>query len=358
MSRTRVVLLQHPRERRVAFGTARMTHLALANSELHVGLDFERHPRLRALAVEPAGSTVLLFPAPDAWAPDALPWGPPRTLIVIDGTWIQAEKMLARNPLLRALPRVGLAPVRPGNYRIRREPAPHCLATVEAVAEVLAVLERDPVRFESLRRAFERMVDAQIVHKVARRNPYRRQRRRLQPRSDPMALELRARHPDLVVVHGEANAHPNDSQIAGAAELIQLFALRVATGERFAATIAPRRPLAEAAPAHLEIDQAEILAGEAIASAMARWRAFLRPTDVLCAWGRYTLDLLRAEDGPERSLLDLRVAVARRLGRRAGGIEPAAELLGARAGADARWAPGRAGRRVALLSDIVEALSR
>ena len=352
-----MVLLQHPRERRVAFGTARMTHLALTNSELHVGLDFERHPRLRALAGEPEGSTVLLFPSPDAWAPDALPWGPPRTLIVVDGTWVQAAKMLARNPLLGSLPRVGLAPARPGNYRIRREPAPHCLATVEAVAEVLAVFERDPGRFEPLRTAFERMVDQQIVHKTARRNPYHRQRRRLQPRSDPMALELRARRPDLVVVHGEANAHPSNGRIPGPAELIQLLALRVVTGERFAATIAPRRPLAVAAPAHLEIDRAEILAGEAIASTMARWRGFVRPADVFCTWGKYTLDLLRAEGGAERPLLDLREATTRRLGRRAGGIEPAAELLERGGVCMARWAPGRGGRRIALLAGIVEALS-
>src|SRR3954468_25008728 len=37
---TRVVLLQHPRERRVPVSTARMVHLSLTNSELHYGVDF------------------------------------------------------------------------------------------------------------------------------------------------------------------------------------------------------------------------------------------------------------------------------------------------------------------------------
>ena len=37
-SATRVVFLQHPRESRVAIGTCRMAHLALAGSELHRGV--------------------------------------------------------------------------------------------------------------------------------------------------------------------------------------------------------------------------------------------------------------------------------------------------------------------------------
>src|SRR5271156_1599568 len=51
-SATRVVFLQHPRESKVAIGTCRMAHLALADSELHLGVSFETHPRLRALVGE------------------------------------------------------------------------------------------------------------------------------------------------------------------------------------------------------------------------------------------------------------------------------------------------------------------
>ena len=51
-SATRVVFLQHPRESKVAIGTCRMAHLALADSELHLGVSFEAHPRLRALVAD------------------------------------------------------------------------------------------------------------------------------------------------------------------------------------------------------------------------------------------------------------------------------------------------------------------
>src|ERR1051326_45398 len=53
---TRVVFLQHPRESRVAIGTARMAYLALARSELHRGVGFETHTRVRALAAGTTGA--------------------------------------------------------------------------------------------------------------------------------------------------------------------------------------------------------------------------------------------------------------------------------------------------------------
>jgi len=43
-TRTRVLVLQHPRERRVGIGTARMAQLALPNSFLRVGINFADDP--------------------------------------------------------------------------------------------------------------------------------------------------------------------------------------------------------------------------------------------------------------------------------------------------------------------------
>ncbi len=353
-SRTRVVFLQHPRERRVAFGTARMAHLALPNSELHVGVDFDDHPRVRALAAAPYGETVVLYPAPDAVEPEDLPRDACRNLLVIDGTWIQARKMFARNALVRSLPRVGFAPYLPSRYRIRREPAPHCRATIEAVVEALERFEHDDTKFRPLLRAFDHMVEQQIHYKEQQPNPYTRaHKRQHQEREDPIRRELRERFGDLVVVHGEANAHPRDADVPGASELIQLVAMRPASGERFVALLAPRRPLAPSAPCHLGLDDAKVLGGEPAATAMARWRAFLRPQDILCTWGCYTLDLLRAEGDAPHPNLDLRSATARWLGRRTGGADSAARMLGARS-ADAPWTPGRAGHRIVALAQIVE----
>jgi hypothetical protein len=333
-----------------------MAHLALPNSELHVGVTFDDHPRVRALAAAPPGRTVVLFPTPDAIEPEALDDGTCDTLIVIDGTWSQARRMLTHNSALRALPHIGFVPESPGRYRIRREPAPHCRATIEAVVETLGRLEHAPTRFRPMLAAFDHMVEGQLHYKEARPNPYHRDpRRRPRPRPDPVQAELRARRDDLVVVYAEANAEARRGAVVAPPELVHLEALRPATGERLGMLIAPRRPLGARVPEHLDIDTAALLGGTTVADALTRWRAFLRADDLLCAWGGFTLTLLRNEGAPAFPALDLRAATTRRLGRRAGGVESAAALLAG--GAPRPWSPGRAGVRIAALAHIVKRLS-
>src|SRR5512144_584328 len=63
-SSTRVVILQHPREARLAICSAWLTRLALENAELHRGVRFADHPRVREIAAAPG--TALLYPGPDA----------------------------------------------------------------------------------------------------------------------------------------------------------------------------------------------------------------------------------------------------------------------------------------------------
>ena len=352
-SATHVVFLQHPRESRLAIGTCRMAHLALAGSELHCGVSFESHPRVRALAADASGDVAVLYPGDDACEPEAL--DAPRTLLVLDGTWHQVRAMWRANPSLHRLPRIGFVPASPGNYRIRREPAPHCLATVEAVVEALGRLERDPVRFRPMLGAFDQMVETQLVFKTLKPGaPWRRRARRRQPRPSTARRTLRAQRADLVVAYAEANAHPIG--VGGdPPELAHLVACRPASGERFAAIVAPRGMLAPSTPHHLELDAAVLRGGEDVATALARWRTFLREADVLCVWGTYTGTVLRSAGDAERPAFNLRAAVTREVGRRPGGIEGAAALL-APAMSPVAWTVGRAGRRIAALTTVVERL--
>src|SRR5512142_210904 len=59
-SRTRVVLLQHPREARLAICSAWLARVALVNAELHAGVRFADHPRVREVLAAPG--TALLYP--------------------------------------------------------------------------------------------------------------------------------------------------------------------------------------------------------------------------------------------------------------------------------------------------------
>lgn len=159
-SRTRVLLLQHPSEVNHALNTARLAALGLNNAQLRVGEVFEDLPTLLA---QPGYRACLLFPADDAQPlPAYAETDEPLLLVVPDGTWRKARKLLHLNPLLAALPRVTLAAATPSRYRLRKAPGPGALSTLEAIVQALQVLEA-PASFESLLRPFEALIEGQIA---------------------------------------------------------------------------------------------------------------------------------------------------------------------------------------------------
>ena len=159
-SRTRVLLLQHPSEVNHALNTARLAALGLSNSQLVVGEVFEDLPELLNA---PGYTARLLFPADDAQPLQAYaPEEQPMLLVVPDGTWRKARKLLHLNPLLAALPRVTLANGGVSRYRLRKAPGPGALSTVEAIAQALQVLEA-PLSFDALLQPFEALIEGQIA---------------------------------------------------------------------------------------------------------------------------------------------------------------------------------------------------
>ena len=169
-SRTRVLLLQHPSEVNHALNTARLAALGLNNAQLVVGEVFDDLPTL----LNPPGYQArLLFPADDAQPLQAYaPGAQPLLLVVPDGTWRKARKLLHLNPVLAALPRVTLVEGAVSRYRLRKAPGPGALSTVEAIVQALQVLEA-PVSFEPLLKPFDALIEGQIAamgEEVFRRN--------------------------------------------------------------------------------------------------------------------------------------------------------------------------------------------
>jgi hypothetical protein len=324
-----------------------MAHLALPNSELHEGVRFAEQPRVVALTHE--AGTAVLFPGPGAQDVAELAGKGLRNLVVIDGTWPLARKVLKENPLLQGLPRVAFTPRRPGNYRIRKEPAAHCVSTIEAVAEVLGRLEGAPERFEQMLVAFEKMVDWQLERRSGRQGPPRRKLRK-PVRSPAMPARWLEAPQACVVFYAEANAYPIDSSPHFEPEVIHLVAERVMTGERFEAVLTPRSPLAPRIHEYVEVDRERLAAGEALTIARERWAAFVRPGDSLAGWGFAARQLLEREGFLLPAFEDLRLITARTLKRRAGDLERCCE----RAGwiPPAPWGQGRAGRRISALATV------
>jgi DTW domain-containing protein YfiP len=126
----RFVIVRHASEIPRLTSTARWAALALAGAEI---LDY-------ALPGAPFDGARLAGEGTWALFPSARPTAPgsarPATIVVPDGTWQQARRMMQRVP---ALPRLSLAAPAPA-ARLRRLPVAGGMSTLEAMAAALAHL--------------------------------------------------------------------------------------------------------------------------------------------------------------------------------------------------------------------------
>jgi len=161
---TWLVLVVHRREFKKTTNTGVLGLRALTRSALAVWGDADApfdappvlaEPERRALVLTPSDDAVVLTPEWRAAHPG------PYTLVVPDGTWRQAMKMPRRVPELADLTRVKLAPGPSTRSQLREETHPWGLATFEAIARALGVLEGDAVQVE-LEALFERYVAATL----------------------------------------------------------------------------------------------------------------------------------------------------------------------------------------------------
>jgi DTW domain-containing protein YfiP len=171
-SRHHVLILQHPQEPDKELGTARLTHLALKNSTMKVGLSWPSLSRVLGRQVVNGNWGVLYLggQAPKARAGQPKP-GPLTILtkdrqitpaeaeldgiVALDGTWSQAKTLWWRNAWLLKLKRLVLHPSRSSMYgKLRKEPRRECLSTIESVAETLDALGEDAAVGQALRGHF------------------------------------------------------------------------------------------------------------------------------------------------------------------------------------------------------------
>lgn len=197
--RTKFVILMHPHEfKRIKANTGRLTHLCLADSEIHLGESFENHEAVQALISDPGNYPVLLYPGRDAL--DLSKAGSTeqgagssenseagstllalrsqletRRLVVflLDATWRLVRPMLRLSPNLQRLPKIMFSNAAPSRYLIKRQPEPGCLSTLEATHELLLALDRSGLdRYsmpDQLLSIFMRMQEIQITRTAENR---------------------------------------------------------------------------------------------------------------------------------------------------------------------------------------------
>jgi DTW domain-containing protein YfiP len=173
-----LLILQHPQEQDRMLGTARLTALHFKRATLKIGLSWPSLSKILARTVDPQRWAILYLGSLNAreLAPDADVVVVNRKgereadqrailrsiegAIVLDGSWSQAKALWWRNPWMLKCRRVILGPRAPSRYgKLRREPRPDGLATIEAAAMLLSRLEGKPEVEGRLTATFERLLD-------------------------------------------------------------------------------------------------------------------------------------------------------------------------------------------------------
>jgi DTW domain-containing protein YfiP len=291
-NRTPVLILQHPRERTHPFGTARLVALGLRQSELLV--DHAGRLRHNPGLLGPLDGCALLYPHARARDITCLAASErPRKLIVIDGTWHHARTLYRDLPALHALPHLTLPPGLRSSFELRKQPAAHCLSTLEAIVAALRALEPETAGLADLLGTFDRMqgrqlelIDAQRLELPAgHTGRYRKKQRPQASRAIPRAL-LES-YTSLVVAYSESCF---DAGAPRRRTLLCHAALRPATGEQFFRVI-DHPELEQAQLEHLGLTRDVLGDSVSLARFRADWSAFLRPGDLLASWNTGTLRL-------------------------------------------------------------------
>lgn len=156
VTRTRVVVVAHPDEAKKPTNSGLLAARCLEHSAVVLVGDGRRAAPADLFA--PEERAALLFPSDDAVPLARFADGAPLTLVVPDGTWRQAAKLRTRVPGLALFPTVTLPAGPPTDYQLRAEPRPGGLATLEAIARALDLLEGEG-KSAPLLELFGRFVD-------------------------------------------------------------------------------------------------------------------------------------------------------------------------------------------------------
>jgi DTW domain-containing protein YfiP len=157
---TRLTLLIHRREVSRTTNTGRLATLALTNSAMLVRGNRDEPLKIKEVLPENY-QPLLLYPRDDAHILShqfLSSFTLPINLIVPDGNWRQAAKVAKRENMLKKIPKVRLPFIKESEYRLRKETNVEGLATIEAIARSLGIIEGLEVQ-EPLEKIFKLMVD-------------------------------------------------------------------------------------------------------------------------------------------------------------------------------------------------------
>lgn len=158
-----VHIIQDRQESSHALGTARIAALSLSNCSLiSVDPDKQGADSFEAIHALRAAQPVLIYPGEQAQDLTNLSEQPVCPLIFIDASWRRSRKFLHLFSWLAELPRYSWQATMPSRYRIRRQPGPDALSTLEAIVHTLETLEHRAGKLNSMLETMDWVMDQQI----------------------------------------------------------------------------------------------------------------------------------------------------------------------------------------------------
>jgi DTW domain-containing protein len=151
--KTKLCLVIHHRELSRSSNTGLLAIRALVNSEVRVRGEHREALDLQDLLTKQYRS-FLFYPSADAIELNqalVMREATPIQLLVPDGTWRQARKIHSRHPELRDLPRVKISTPNNSIYQLRAQSKPERMATLQAIAHGLGIIEGDRVRVQLMK---------------------------------------------------------------------------------------------------------------------------------------------------------------------------------------------------------------
>jgi len=161
------LILQHPNERKKYYSTAKLLVSAIENSRVLRGVEFCSTQLEELLAGQ---ECYLLYPSATASDCSEVSLSTKNTVIVIDGTWREAGKIIFRNSFLKELPQLSFKRQLQSQYHIRKQPKAGCLSTIESVAHLLvnnAAVSGEQKRLDDYQRlfsGFNQMISQQLSY--------------------------------------------------------------------------------------------------------------------------------------------------------------------------------------------------
>lgn len=155
-----IILLTHERELLRKTNTG-VIALDLASEWVERVVWERKNPNQKILTLLAAGQALLLYPADDLPSANTMIAGTTapgiddgKTIIIIDSTWQEAQKILNKSPYLQSAPKAVLNTQTPSSFSLRRNQIDGGLCTIECVIELCKIKALDDLA-EKLTAAFE-----------------------------------------------------------------------------------------------------------------------------------------------------------------------------------------------------------